>query len=140
MSGNVLENQKKIKPDELIVVREIQDIYMTNLRCLGYNPKRAIVKKTIKDSRKTVYLFNQINQDFLSCESFLFDDEMLTKRIDKFEDAAIKSDYRHFDYEWVMCSIHENLRSIGYGICVDHNINIHYCERCHERLGLDKEL
>ena len=53
---------------------------------------------------------------------------------------SIKSDYRHFDYEWVMCSIHENLRSIGYGICVDHNINIHYCERCHERLGLDKEL
>jgi len=140
MSGNVLENQKKIKPDELIPIKEIQDIYMTNLRCLGYNAKRAIVKKTIKDSRKTVYLFNQINQDFLLCESFLFDDEILTKRIDKFEDAAIKSDYNYFDYEWVMCAIHENLRSIGYGICVDHNINIHHCERCHDRLGLDSEL
>tara|TARA_R110000751_G_scaffold181105_1_gene287400 strand:+ start:172 stop:582 length:411 start_codon:yes stop_codon:yes gene_type:complete len=131
---NYLENQKNITADELVAVREIQDIYMTNLRCLGYNPKIGIIKKSIKDSRKTVALFNKINFDFL------FDDGMLTKYIDKFEDKAIKSNFIYFDYEDVMIRIHGNLREIGYGICVDHNINIHHCERCHERLGLDSEL
>jgi len=131
---NYLENQKNITADELVAVREIQDIYMTNLRCLGYNAKRAIVKKTIKDSRKTVYLFNEIKDDFF------YDKKSLDTIINKFEDDCYKSDFGYFDYEAVMIEIHGNLKEIGYGICIDHNINIHHCSRCHERLGLDKEL
>lgn len=131
---NEIEYQKNITADELKAVRKIQDIYITNLRCLGYDPKIGIIKKAIKDSRKTITLFKKINYDFL------FDERMLTKYINKVEDKAHKSNFVYFNYEDVMMRIHGNLRQIGYGICVDHNINIHHCERCHERLGLVSEL
>ena len=29
-----------------------------------------------------------------------------------------------------------NLREIGYDVCIDHNINIHHCDKCHELFNL----
>ena len=40
------------------------------------------------------------------------------------------------DYESIMIRIHQNLRDIGYDVCLDHNINLHYCDKCHEVFNL----
>lgn len=116
---------------ELKTVGKIQTIYLTNLRIYGDNVKNGLIKTVIKDSRKARDLFNLIDYDFL------FDDDQFNKVINKFEDQVIKyADHRVADYEAIMIRIHGNLREIGFDVCIDHNINLHHCEKCHELFNL----
>jgi len=121
----------KLTDEELKIVRKIQTIYLTNLRIYGDNVKNGLIKRVIKDSQKARDLFNKIDYDFL------FDDNQFNKVINRFEDKTMKfSDRRFTEYEDIMIRIHGNLREIGYDVCIDHNINIHHCDKCHELFNL----
>jgi len=121
----------KLTDEELKTVRKIQTIYLTNLRIYGDNVKSGLIKRVVKDSQKARDLFNKIDYDFL------FDDDQFNKVINRFEDKTMSyTDHPFTEYEDVMIRIHGNLREIGYDVCIDHNINIHYCEKCHELFNL----
>ena len=96
-------------------------------------------KIVIKNCYKICELISKTKTD-----SSDFWGDYIKKTTQKFEDHLYSSSSYGYDrlfvhYEEVQIDIHIWLKKFDAGYCFDHRINLHYCQKCKVKVGVDEE-
>ena len=135
MNKTRMREAKYLKTSDLEVIREIQELYTRNLIAYRETITHAHKQQVIKNCYKISKLFHSIedpDDDFVSI--------WVKNETESLESALEKSSYKFGTlYEGVQVAIHSSLRDIGFGNCLDHKINVHYCKQCKKKFNVDEE-
>lgn len=139
MDKQRMRKAKYQNTDDLKVVREIQTLFIDNLISYKQDVRHREIKRVIKNCYKIADLFRKLESD-----DDTFSSEWVRKETQQLEDKWYNSKYRTFgvEYESVQVAIHNQLRDIGFDNCLDHKINLHYCDACKTKqlLGEDGDI
>lgn len=135
MNKTRMRKAKYLKTSDIKVIRKIHELYTRNLIAyrdtLTHGHKKQIIKNCFKISK----LFESIEDpedDFVST--------WVKNETESLEKELEKSSYSFATiYEGVQVAIHSSLRDIGFGNCLDHKINIHYCEECKVKFNVSEQ-
>ncbi len=124
------------KTADLDIVRSIQTLFIKNLIAYKDNIRDSNIKQVIKNCYKIADHFVKIEEP-----DDLFSSEWIRKETKQLEDKFYNSKYRNFgvEYEAVQVAIHNQLRDIGFDHCLDHKINLHYCDSCKSKFNLGED-
>jgi len=135
MNKTRMRKAKYLRTKDLEVIRKIHELYTRNLIAYRETLTHGHKKQVIKNCFKIADLVKSIEDpkdDFVS--------GWIKKETESLEQEMITTHYSFGTiYEGVQVAIHSSMRDIGFGECLDHKINIHYCESCKEKFNVQEQ-